>query len=210
MHLWGATVPFDYDVPESWYSVPADEMETTIQKYLERWKDWHPVVQELVRTSTKIQSIGLYDRGDLDVEHWYHDRILLIGDAAHPTTPHAGQGANQCIEDSWAVYEAIPSFDASEVVPTETLRKAFHAVAQKRQPPTSAVMREALKQGEKRVLRGSNATEDMQRQRDDMLRQKWNNVDDLTKEQDMMLKQPFEDLGGYQRWLDAKTQSKSK
>lgn len=31
---------------------------------------------------------------------WYHGRVLLIGDAAHATTPHMGQGAAQALEDA--------------------------------------------------------------------------------------------------------------
>ncbi|HWH95438.1 MAG TPA: FAD-dependent monooxygenase [Baekduia sp.] len=31
---------------------------------------------------------------------WYRGRVLLIGDAAHGTSPHAGQGAAQAVEDA--------------------------------------------------------------------------------------------------------------
>lgn len=31
---------------------------------------------------------------------WYKGRVLLIGDAAHATTPHMGQGAAQAVEDA--------------------------------------------------------------------------------------------------------------
>jgi 2-polyprenyl-6-methoxyphenol hydroxylase-like FAD-dependent oxidoreductase len=33
-------------------------------------------------------------------EPWYRGRVLLIGDAAHATTPHLGQGAGMAIEDA--------------------------------------------------------------------------------------------------------------
>ncbi|MGF2687503.1 FAD-dependent oxidoreductase [Marinobacter sp. DUT-3] len=33
-------------------------------------------------------------------EDWYRGRVLLIGDAAHATTPHLGQGAGMAIEDA--------------------------------------------------------------------------------------------------------------
>src|ERR1700730_2778398 len=36
---------------------------------------------------------------------WYRGRVLLIGDAAHATTPHLGQGAAQAVEDAVVLAE---------------------------------------------------------------------------------------------------------
>ncbi|KAF8305114.1 FAD/NAD(P)-binding domain-containing protein [Clavulina sp. PMI_390] len=52
---------------------------------------------ELVRTCKQIVKYGLYDRPEL--KSWYRGRVVLLGDAAHPTSPHLGQGANQSFED---------------------------------------------------------------------------------------------------------------
>ena len=38
---------------------------------------------------------------------WYKKRIVLIGDAAHATTPNLGQGACQAIEDAYCLGEAL-------------------------------------------------------------------------------------------------------
>jgi 2-polyprenyl-6-methoxyphenol hydroxylase-like FAD-dependent oxidoreductase len=38
---------------------------------------------------------------------WYRGRIVLIGDAAHGTTPHLGQGAGMAIEDSLVLAEEL-------------------------------------------------------------------------------------------------------
>ena len=38
---------------------------------------------------------------------WYRGRILLIGDAAHSTTPHLGQGAAQAVEDAVVLSELL-------------------------------------------------------------------------------------------------------
>jgi 2-polyprenyl-6-methoxyphenol hydroxylase-like FAD-dependent oxidoreductase len=40
-------------------------------------------------------------------EPWYQDRVLLIGDAVHATTPHLGQGAAQAIEDAVVLGEEV-------------------------------------------------------------------------------------------------------
>lgn len=34
------------------------------------------------------------------VRHWYKQRMVVIGDAAHATTPSAGQGASMALEDA--------------------------------------------------------------------------------------------------------------
>ena len=40
---------------------------------------------------------------------WYRGRVVLIGDAAHPITPHLGQGAAQAIEDAVVLAEELAS-----------------------------------------------------------------------------------------------------
>lgn len=40
-------------------------------------------------------------------EPWYSGRVLLIGDAAHATTPHLGQGAGMAIEDAVVLGEEL-------------------------------------------------------------------------------------------------------
>lgn len=42
-------------------------------------------------------------------ESWYRGRVLLIGDAAHATTPHLGQGAGMAIEDAVVLSEELNS-----------------------------------------------------------------------------------------------------
>ena len=38
---------------------------------------------------------------------WYRGRVVLVGDAAHATSPHAGQGAAQAIEDAVVLGEEL-------------------------------------------------------------------------------------------------------
>ncbi|MCK9801135.1 2-polyprenyl-6-methoxyphenol hydroxylase [Pseudomonas chlororaphis] len=40
-------------------------------------------------------------------EPWFNGRVLLIGDAAHATTPHLGQGAGMAIEDAVVLGEEL-------------------------------------------------------------------------------------------------------
>lgn len=42
-------------------------------------------------------------------EPWYRGRVVIIGDAAHATTPHLGQGAGMAIEDAVVLSEELAS-----------------------------------------------------------------------------------------------------
>lgn len=44
---------------------------------------------------------------------WYKGRIVLIGDAAHSSTPHLGQGAAMAVEDAVVLVEELGDKDAS-------------------------------------------------------------------------------------------------
>jgi 2-polyprenyl-6-methoxyphenol hydroxylase-like FAD-dependent oxidoreductase len=57
-------------------------------------------------------------------QEWHKGRIVLIGDAAHGTTPHLGQGAGMAIEDSVVL--------AEELERTGSVEQAFAAFQQRR------------------------------------------------------------------------------
>ncbi|WP_313803767.1 FAD-dependent monooxygenase [Sphingobium sp.] len=47
---------------------------------------------------------------------WHKGHVLLVGDAAHATTPHVGYGAGMAIEDAVVLGEMIGRFEDSEVL----------------------------------------------------------------------------------------------
>jgi len=55
---------------------------------------------------------------------WHRGRVVLIGDAAHGTTPHLGQGAGMAIEDSLVL--------AEELKRAESVEDAFSAFMKRR------------------------------------------------------------------------------
>jgi 2-polyprenyl-6-methoxyphenol hydroxylase-like FAD-dependent oxidoreductase len=56
---------------------------------------------------------------------WYRGRVLLIGDAAHATSPHVGQGAAQAIEDAVVLGEEVEAGGAVHEVFDRFMRRRF-------------------------------------------------------------------------------------
>lgn len=53
---------------------------------------------------------------------WHEGRVVLLGDAAHATTPHLGQGAGLAIEDSLVLAEELATHEVME-----SALRAYHA-----------------------------------------------------------------------------------
>ena len=56
---------------------------------------------------------------------WYRDRIVLIGDAAHATTPHLGQGSAQAAEDAVVLAELMRRDAPVEQLLQEFMQRRF-------------------------------------------------------------------------------------
>ncbi|KAJ4983382.1 hypothetical protein SVAN01_11117 [Stagonosporopsis vannaccii] len=71
-----------------------------IDKMLEIYKDFEPAVLKLLSMADE-ETLKVWELLDMEqLPTWTHEKLVLIGDAAHPFTPHQGQGAGQAIEDA--------------------------------------------------------------------------------------------------------------
>jgi 2-polyprenyl-6-methoxyphenol hydroxylase-like FAD-dependent oxidoreductase len=59
---------------------------------------WHDPIPQLLEAMGEIVVTATLDIATLPT--WSRGRTLLIGDAAHATSPHAGQGASIALEDA--------------------------------------------------------------------------------------------------------------
>lgn len=87
-----------------WFAVaPVRPFRDTVrarQFLLETFRGWHDPIETLLDQSPAdtILESRIVDR--LPIARWHSNRLLLIGDAAHPMTPNLGQGGCQAIEDA--------------------------------------------------------------------------------------------------------------
>jgi 2-polyprenyl-6-methoxyphenol hydroxylase-like FAD-dependent oxidoreductase len=76
----------------------AMDQEAIRRHLLDFHADWHEPIPGILRAAENIGVTDTLDVATLPV--WSRGRTLLIGDAAHATSPHAGQGASLALEDA--------------------------------------------------------------------------------------------------------------
>ncbi|PNS14601.1 Protoporphyrinogen oxidase [Sphaceloma murrayae] len=75
---------------------------------LKDFENYRPEVKDLLRlTKPDLDVWAIYDLGDNPLPFFHKNRICVVGDAAHATSPHHGAGAGFCIEDSAILAELL-------------------------------------------------------------------------------------------------------
>ena len=108
---WGKKIRFGFSqVTENqvyWFAVSnasqngTDNVNTLQTELKNRFSNFNPLVLNIIE-NTKAEKIIRNDISDLNrLEQWHKDKIVLVGDAAHATTPNMGQGAGQGMEDAY-------------------------------------------------------------------------------------------------------------
>ncbi len=125
--VWGAGLRFGFvpiaDAQVYWYATKRedaggiDDTTNIKQQLFDLYGTFLDPIGEIV-LQTDSSSIIRADLSDLaPLSSWFSNSVILIGDAAHATTPNLGQGGAQAIEDSWVLAEKLATCD--------TLQNAF-------------------------------------------------------------------------------------
>lgn len=121
-------------------NMPANKNVGRDWDYVRRgFANWASPMPELIEATppTDVLRNDIVDRPPQ--RGWSRGRVLLIGDAAHPTTPNLGQGGCMALEDA-AVLMRLVSCGGS-------LDNAFGRFEHERFPRTTAITRESRRLG---------------------------------------------------------------
>lgn len=77
--------------------------------------------------ASAITRAGIFDRKNLDLPYSDGDRVVILGDAAHPQTPYMGQGANMAIVDAYVICCRL----AMEQITVQSAIRAFDTKARR-------------------------------------------------------------------------------
>ncbi|WCB93301.1 Aurachin C monooxygenase/isomerase [Baekduia alba] len=91
--------------PQDRLKIPAEELPALMRSRLEIFGGEIADVREQI---TDPEGVVFRPVDNILVPRpWYRGRVLLIGDAAHGTSPHAGQGAAQAVEDALVLTQEL-------------------------------------------------------------------------------------------------------
>ncbi|MFD0701150.1 FAD-dependent monooxygenase [Myroides pelagicus] len=131
---WGRAKRFGFvkliDRQVYWYFLVNESIYEQTKDLTALTSDCHPMVQQLF-AETKSDDIFLSKIQDLPLlDQWYKNKVALIGDAAHATTPNLGQGACQAIEDVYVISKLLVNYSLEESLERYTgiRRQKAHAI----------------------------------------------------------------------------------
>jgi 2-polyprenyl-6-methoxyphenol hydroxylase-like FAD-dependent oxidoreductase len=118
-----------------------------IDDFIAHFADWHfdwLDVPALLRAADVVLEFPMVDQDPLP--RWSHDRVTLMGDAAHPMVPRGSNGAGQAILDARALTDSLVKYadPVAALRAYEDLRREATAavVRMNRTNPPDAILRE--------------------------------------------------------------------
>lgn len=127
----------------------AEVLRDEIKRHLlETHKNDDPLFSRIIKASEEVIVYPVYDIPSL--KKWHTKRICLVGDAAHATSPHIGQGASLALEDTVVLAHALKNFSSPPV--------AFGAFHDARKERVEKIIKQARKIGNSKSSQNPIAT----------------------------------------------------
>ncbi|OHW92982.1 FAD binding domain-containing protein [Colletotrichum incanum] len=80
----------------------------SIEQLLKVYQEFDPALLQLIK-KVHPDEVNVWQLLDMEaMPTWVNGKLALLGDAAHPFTPHQGQGAGQAMEDAAALAVVLP------------------------------------------------------------------------------------------------------
>ncbi|MGY3233798.1 2-polyprenyl-6-methoxyphenol hydroxylase-like FAD-dependent oxidoreductase [Bradyrhizobium sp. USDA 4472] len=155
---YGYCSPDPKDGAMWWSTQPAHGMDAamfraldaqTLKQHLRGFhRGWHDPIPDIIDAAENIVVTDTLDVATLPT--WSRKRSLLIGDAAHATSPHAGQGASLALEDAMRLARLMQE--------GQELSATFQAFEAERRPRAEKIVAIARRNGNnKRELSAAGA-----------------------------------------------------
>jgi 2-polyprenyl-6-methoxyphenol hydroxylase-like FAD-dependent oxidoreductase len=131
--MWWSTQPSSIDAA-TFRAMSESKLKQHLQDFHAGWRDPIP------RILDAAENILVTDALDVaTLPTWSRGRTLLIGDAAHATSPHAGQGASLALEDAMRLSILLREHDE--------LRSTFERFEAERRPRAERIVARARQNG---------------------------------------------------------------
>jgi salicylate hydroxylase len=151
-------------------------VESTREAMLESFEGWDPKIIALLHCVEKTDMWGLFDHGK--APKYYNGRICMMGDAAHASTPHQGQGAGMAFEDAYILSQLI-----GHARTADDLEGSFRAFDAVRRPRTQRLVETSREAGRIWAFREAGIGDDIEKvKRAAQGRQNWLWFEDLEGE----------------------------
>ena len=105
-----------------------------IQTYFSHFKGHAENILSHIEDVTDIISRPIQE---VDLDNWYQDNIVLIGDAAHAMLPTTGQGVSAALEDAMVLFDELKFTNFTD------LQSSFSAFQHKRQKKNIPIQKNA-------------------------------------------------------------------
>lgn len=138
---WFSNVPWPKEPERNELSALSNEVWK--ERLLELHQDDPPAIPHIIR-ATPTDAMGKWPLRDLPaLSTWHRGPVCVLGDAAHATSPAAGQGASMALEDAAVLGKCLRDLP--------DLERAFAAFQSMRQVRVEAVLQQARRNGSRKI-----------------------------------------------------------